>query len=398
MDLSRTDANQTFQQAQIREEPAESRGLQLHQYPLPGLSKRTQAALLEDLKRLPELVNGHIARVYQVYWTGSTLNILQEAVPSESLSLVINRQILAKQERRRLHFAESQGWKLLHELALILSTLHQFGLPYVPLSLENLKLQGGQHLKIELWFAGLLGKYTDSQAQGLTQAPEEHYEQKRDRRADVWTMGALLYRLLAFKGVFGGGVKAWPAAEGLNSLQHEPLPPCYSQKLSNLLIKMMYKRPENRLTVAQVLSEVPLPFKLRYSPPSLTGNLPENSTKPQQNERKSREKEENVPLLKAPFRCFEPKSRNKETFRRSRWANSLQADKMRLNSSTSPRKLPSATTVSMGIAVEEPASLSKTQTRGTSRLSSRESLSLSYERQPKRRAGSRPTIDTLSLF
>lgn len=392
MDLGRT--NQTFPLDQIHPLTAPH----LCEFPLPGLSKRTQMALLEDLKRLPELLNGHLARVYQVYWTGSTLSILQESLPCESLSLVINTQILARQERRKLHFAESQGWKFLHELALIVAALHQFGLPYVTLSMENVKLQGGKHLKIENWFTGFLGKYANSQAQGLTQAPEEFYEQKRDRRADVWSMGTLMYRLLAFKGVFGGEITTWPAVEKLNSLQHTPLPPCYSQKLSNLIIKMMYKRPENRVTVAQVLAEVPLPFKLRYSPPSATGNFPENSIKPQPKEEKSREKEGNVPLLKAPFRCFEVKSKNKETFRRNRWGNSLQADKMRLNASVSPPKLPSAASISQAIAVEEPIFLSKTQTRGTSRLSSRESLSLSYERQPKRRAGSRPTIDTLSLF
>lgn len=235
-------------------------------------------------------------------------------------------------------------------------------------------------------------------AQGLSQAPEEHYEEKRDRRADVWTMGALLYRMMAFKEVFGGEIAHWPAAESVNSLQHVPLPPCYSQKLSDLLIRMMYKRPENRTTVAQILSEVPLPFKLRYSPPAPSANLPESPIQPQKNKEKDREKCENVPLLKAPFRCFDGKPSSKDTFRRSHCRNYLQADKMRLNVSASPSKIRPGTAVLPTIAVEEPVFLSKTHTKGTSRPSSRESLSLSYERPPKRRSGSRPTIETLSLF
>ena len=252
----------------------------------------------------------------------------------------------------------------------------------------------GKHLKVENWFAPFLGKYVKVKAQGLSEAPEEHYEEKRDRRADVWTMGALLYRMMAFKEVFGGEIASWPTAERVNSLQHMPLPPCYSQKLSDLLIRMMYKRPENRITVAQILSEVPLPFKLRYSPPATASNLPESPIQPQNN----KDKCENVPLLKAPFRCFDGNPRSKDTFRRSHCRNYLQADKMRLNVSTSPSKIRPGTAVLPTIAVEELVSLSKTHTRGSSRPSSRESLSLSYERQPKRRSGSRPTIETLSLF
>lgn len=281
-------------------------------------------------------------------------------------------------------------------MALILSILHQFGLPYAALSLDTLKLQG-KHLKIDHWFAPFLGKYVKLKAKGLSVAPEEYYEEKRDRRGDVWTMGALLYRMMAFKDVFGGEIASWPAAERLNSLQHVPLPPCYSQKLSDLLIRMMYKRPENRTTVAQILSEVPLPFKLRYSPPTIAANLSENPSPPHKNTEKVPQKSEKVSLLKAPFRCFDGNPRSKDPFRRNHCRNYLQADKMRLNVSASPSKIRPGTAVLPTIAVEEPVFLSKTHTKGSSRPSSR-ALSLSYERQPKRRSGSRPTIETLSLF
>jgi hypothetical protein len=81
--------NGTFQQAQIHQVEVENTALQLYQYPLPGLSRKAKAALLEELKVLTALINGHIARVYKVYWTTSTLNILQETVPCDSLSQVL---------------------------------------------------------------------------------------------------------------------------------------------------------------------------------------------------------------------------------------------------------------------------------------------------------------------
>ena len=81
--------NGTFQQAQIHQVEVENTVLQLYQYSLPGLSRKAKAELLEELKGLTGLINGHIARVYKVYWTASTLNILQEMVPCDSLSQVL---------------------------------------------------------------------------------------------------------------------------------------------------------------------------------------------------------------------------------------------------------------------------------------------------------------------
>lgn len=80
--------NGTFQPAQIHLVEGES--TVLYQYSLPGLSRKVKAELLEELKTLTTLINGHIARVYKVYWATSTLNILQETVPCDSLSQVLS--------------------------------------------------------------------------------------------------------------------------------------------------------------------------------------------------------------------------------------------------------------------------------------------------------------------
>jgi serine/threonine-protein kinase len=85
-------------------------------------------------------------------------------------------------------------------------------------------------------------------------APEQALGQGSvDRRADIWAVGATLYRLLARKPVYRGNTPFSTFKRLTSTLAPEPLPPHVPGALSSIVLKALAFEPERRFATAAEL-------------------------------------------------------------------------------------------------------------------------------------------------
>ncbi len=88
-------------------------------------------------------------------------------------------------------------------------------------------------------------------------APEQFLDSPIDRRVDVFTMGTVLWELIAGHSLFAGGTDA----QIINRLFHEPIPrlstvtPDVSTKLDDILARALERDPEKRTATALEMKE-----------------------------------------------------------------------------------------------------------------------------------------------
>mmetsp|Transcript_1174 Transcript_1174/g.2827 ORF Transcript_1174/g.2827 Transcript_1174/m.2827 type:complete len:360 (+) Transcript_1174:291-1370(+) len=96
-------------------------------------------------------------------------------------------------------------------------------------------------------------------------APELVRQLPYDFKVDIWGMGCVMYQICCLEAPFSG--------DNLLSLGHnivnsrpKALPNIYSAKLSQLVFRLLEKRPRERPTIAQVMSLIPGAQRVRLEP------------------------------------------------------------------------------------------------------------------------------------
>jgi eukaryotic-like serine/threonine-protein kinase len=84
-------------------------------------------------------------------------------------------------------------------------------------------------------------------------APEQALGHAVDRRADIWAVGATLYRLLARRPVYPGGSPLSTFNRLTSSVAPEPLPAHVPVALSSIVLKALAFEPERRFNTAAEL-------------------------------------------------------------------------------------------------------------------------------------------------
>lgn len=85
-------------------------------------------------------------------------------------------------------------------------------------------------------------------------SPEMVGKQPYTEKADVWSLGVLLYEMAALRLPFIGSNLVEISAK-ISSAEIAPLPPHYSPALSNLVCRMLSLQPDDRPSVAEALKE-----------------------------------------------------------------------------------------------------------------------------------------------
>jgi serine/threonine protein kinase len=170
---------------------------------------------------------------------------------------------------RRRHIPEGEVWRLARELSQALCCLHSRNIIHRDVKCLNVLL--GKNLQVKLGDLGASRIIEAAKMQSsrvgtpLYLAPELVKQQPYDFKVDIWGMGCVLYQLCCLEAPFSG--------DNLLSLSHsivnsrpKALPSNYSARLSQLVFRLLEKRPRERPTIAQVMAMIPGAHKLRIEP------------------------------------------------------------------------------------------------------------------------------------
>ncbi|GAB0096284.1 Non-specific serine/threonine protein kinase [Sergentomyia squamirostris] len=257
---------------------------------------RTERQVLEAIKDCPFLIDFHYA-----FQTDSRLYLIIDYVSGGELFTHLYTRENFTEEEVRIYIAE---------IVIALEKLHQLGIIYRDIKLENILLDADGHIVItDFGLSKELSADKNSRAYSFCgtieyMAPEVVKQQGNmghDFAADWWSVGVLAYELLTGSSPF--------THENEKNTQHDismriqkgppPLPERLSSDVRDLISKLLIKDPKKRLGgskvdavdikshpffrridwVKLVRKEIPAPFRPPKDFETDTGNFSEEFTK-----------------------------------------------------------------------------------------------------------------------
>jgi len=211
------------------------------------LSKVGRDNLVTEIGLLKQLKHRFILELVDFHWDDRNIYIVTELCPGGDLSTVI---------KARKKLPESQVQRLAQQLAVALRYLRDHGVSHLDLKPSNLLLSGTQPplLKVaDFGFAQHLAENaTERGLRGspLYMAPEILLKDHFDAKADIWSVGVILYEALFGKAPFSS-----PTLEDLIARIKEEkvvdIPsrtPPLSQDCRDLLTRCLVRSPEKRIS------------------------------------------------------------------------------------------------------------------------------------------------------
>jgi formylglycine-generating enzyme required for sulfatase activity/serine/threonine protein kinase len=225
----------------------------------PDAVKRFQ----REVKAAAKLIHPNIVTAFDASRHDGTHYLVMEFVPGSDLSAVVKKQ-------GPLPIAQAVNYTI--QAARGLAFAHSKGVVHRDIKPANLLVDGEGVVKIlDMGLARLELEGADAGAgHGLTQtgqimgtvdymAPEQAFDtSKADAKADVYSLGCTLYRLLTGGNVFGGDTLMQKL------LAHRELPtpslravrPEVSAELDVIFLRMMAKQPQDRPTMTELIAEL----------------------------------------------------------------------------------------------------------------------------------------------
>ena len=192
----------------------------------------------------------NIARLYEYLVTGDTACIIMEYVEGDSLDVYLHR-------RGKLSNEETEN--IIKQIAAALAYLHNNDILHRDIKPQNFKVQPDGTVTM-LDFGISKNKYTPKLTQqgylvGTTEymAPEQ-FQQKVQKKSDVWSLGVLTYELLTGYMPFDASNTLTMRAKIEKGEFTKPriLVPHLSDKLNTLIEKSLQVNPANRFSAAAV--------------------------------------------------------------------------------------------------------------------------------------------------
>jgi serine/threonine protein kinase len=225
----------------------------------PDAVKRFQ----REVKAAAKLIHPNIVTAFDASKHDGTHYLVMEFVPGSDLSAVVKKQ-------GPLPIAQAVNYVL--QAARGLAFAHSKGVVHRDIKPANLLVDGEGVVKIlDMGLARLELEGADAGAgHGLTQtgqimgtvdymAPEQAFDtSKADAKADVYSLGCTLYRLLTGGNVFGGDT----LMQKLLAHREQPTPslrtvrPEVSAELDAIFSRMMAKQPQDRPTMTELIAEL----------------------------------------------------------------------------------------------------------------------------------------------
>ena len=196
----------------------------------------------------------HIVAVYDIGEDKGQPYIVTQYMAGGSVE-----DLLAQADGRRLAVAESLS--IAEEVCEALEYAHSQGVIHRDVKPANVWLTGGGSTRLGDFGLAVTVQHSRLTTEGMMvgtvayMAPEQALGRDVDARADLYSLGALLYECLTGRPPFVGPDAVAVISQQINT---PPMPPCWHnpevpQPLSDLLLELLAKRPEERpATAAEV--------------------------------------------------------------------------------------------------------------------------------------------------
>ena len=218
------------------------------------MSEKEKSQLVSEVNIIRELRNPFIVRYHDriLHKATTRLFIVMEYCPSGDLAGLIK-----KARRDRTYVDEGFVWKILAQCTLALKECHRrtengVKKPILHRDLKpaNILLDGDKNVKIADF--GLAKELSSKSQLAQTNlgtpyymAPEIINEKDYDERADIWSLGCLVYELAALRPPFDAS-NAVTLAVKINKGDYPRLPGKFSNELMNAISKMIQLDPRRR--------------------------------------------------------------------------------------------------------------------------------------------------------
>ncbi|KAA6388801.1 MAG: putative Phosphoenolpyruvate carboxylase kinase 1 [Streblomastix strix] len=182
------------------------------------------------------------------------------------------RDFLKQMINQGIKIDEKDAWLILNCIVQALSVMHKYRIIHADLKPENVLFTEDKKLKLadfglsrklreEKDYTSVVGGSWFYIAPELLPSNRKENEDEQlieTTAVDIWSLGVIMFELLAWYHPFSHGKIRVTSLEILLRLQNEDpakLPDDYSEKLRNLIMRMLEKDPMRRITAEQILSE-----------------------------------------------------------------------------------------------------------------------------------------------
>lgn len=218
-------------------------------------SKDFVARFLKEARAIGRLSHSHIVTIYDVGEDHGTVYIAMEYLQGEPFNEVV--------KSGRLSLAESI--EIARQVAETLDYAHRQGIVHRDIKPSNIILADGNQVKLTDFG---IARIEDTSSIHQTQAgeilgtpvymsPEQVMGQKVDGRSDLFSIGVILYEMIAGRRPFGGNNIA---AIFRAITQDHPVPPdqgnpFITKALSEMVLKCLAKPPEKRFQTGREMAD-----------------------------------------------------------------------------------------------------------------------------------------------
>lgn len=233
---------------------------------LPSLSDKEKQNALNEVRLLASIVHDNVIAYKEAFFDDKTrcLCIITECADGGDLF-----QQIVRCQKERNHLAENDVWRYLHGMCHGLKALHDMRILHRDLKPANVFLNStpeGQNIaKLADFNVSKVAKRGLCMTQTGTPyyaSPEVWRDMPYDAKSDMWSLGCVLYELVALRPPF--------RAEDMEGLyrkvlrgQYPRIPPHYSQDLSEVLATLLQVNPRHRPSIDQLID---LPVMKRHAP------------------------------------------------------------------------------------------------------------------------------------
>eukprot|EP00033_Pygsuia_biforma_P002751 GCRY01003039.1.p1 GENE.GCRY01003039.1~~GCRY01003039.1.p1 ORF type:complete len:657 (+),score=188.21 GCRY01003039.1:119-2089(+) len=245
----------TFGSAILCRRRSDNRMCVVKQVDLTGMDEDGRNGAINEVRFMSMLKHPCIVAYYDAFFdSGRTiLHIVMEFCDSGNVLKLIKKHQLLKQsipEKRIVHYIV-QG-------LLALKHCHDKKLIHRDIKSENLFLNKKDRCLLGDFGLGRVLEYSDEMASTRVGTPfylppEICEGQKYNQKCDIWSMGVVLYELMALEKPFFG-TSLPEVIMKITKGKFKPLPKTYCKELRELVGKMLNVKPEKRPSVDEILA------------------------------------------------------------------------------------------------------------------------------------------------
>jgi serine/threonine protein kinase len=166
---------------------------------------------------------------------------------------------IAKQKTAGRGFSENQILDWFVQICLAMKHIHDRRILHRDLKTQNIFLTSKGEVKVgDFGIARVLQSTYDCAQTAIGTpyylSPEICQEKPYNQKSDIWSLGCILYEMTTLRHAFDSNNMKGLVLKILRG-SYPPIPPCYSENLSSLLVEMLQRDPARRPSVKKILEK-----------------------------------------------------------------------------------------------------------------------------------------------